>query len=331
MVRNQTETSALQILAPVAADMSDVEAVLAREIDDADPGLRPLLEDARLLRGKGLRPGLALLIARACGSVTPRHVLLAAAVEMIHNATLIHDDILDEATSRRNNLTVNVKHTNEIAVLLGDFLFARAFVLIGRVDDRETVEQMSEAVSSVCRGEMLQLLRRFDADLDEEEYIRIVADKTASLFEAGAALSARLAGASPEVVKAVGAFGRGLGIAFQIVDDCLDLVGDEDVVGKTLATDLETGKLTLPLLHFLETCDAETRREALDRLSSDGALSGKKEWVAARVRDSGALDHAYRRAASEVDLAVAGLKLLEPGPARDALATLADFVMRRQR
>jgi len=330
-VRKAGQISAAEILAPVQAEMDSVEAVLRREIEIADPGLLPLLEDASLLRGKGLRPGLVLLIARATGELVPDHVTLAAALEMIHNATLIHDDILDDATSRRNQMTINIKYNNETAVLVGDYIFARAFVLANSLEDKEAVASISRMTSVICRGEIKQVLRRFDAGLSETDYLAVIADKTASLYQAAGELGALLAGAPRETIEACSAYGRSIGVAFQIVDDCLDLVGQEAIMGKTLATDLDKGKLTLPIIRFLEEAGSEVREEVLELIGSDDlSRPEKRTRMLDRLRHNGALDYAYGRARDATERAKAMLEGLEPSPARDSLEQLADFVVSRE-
>lgn len=325
------EISAADILAPVMAEMELVEARLRREIEIADPSLVELLRDASLIRGKGLRPGLVLLSAQATGTVGADHVTLAAALEMIHNATLIHDDILDEATARRNQMTLNLKHRNETAVLTGDYIFARAFVLASSLSSTEAVASISRMTSVVCRGEIKQVLRRFDAAMDEDDYINVIADKTAALYEAAGELGALLAGASGARVRAMAGYGRAIGVAFQIIDDCLDLVGQEAVMGKTLATDLDKGKLTLPIIQFLKQAEPEVRESVLELIGDqDVTRSEKRERVLALLRDRGAVEYAYGRANAEIAHAKSLLGDLDPSPARESLEWLADFVVSRQ-
>ena len=330
MVGNPVEISAVRILEPVVEEMEAVEDLIRQEIDRADPSLIPLLTDASLIRGKGLRPGLVLLMARATGEYVPDHIILAAAVEMIHNATLVHDDILDEATSRRNRMTLNLKYNNETAVLVGDYIFARAFVLANSLENREAVARLSHMTSVICRGEIAQVLRRYDTDLDEATYMKVIADKTASLYETASELGALLAGADASVVKACAAFGRCLGVAFQIVDDCLDLTGQESVMGKTLATDLDKGKLTLPLIRYLQESTPGIRDEVLEIIASDTPRSEKRTLILDLFQENGALDYAYDRARSETEQAMVLLRGLRPSPARDALEMLASFVVSRR-
>lgn len=328
---NSTHLSAREILAPVAAEMAEVEAILAQEIETADPSLQPILREASLLRGKGLRPGLVLLIAKATGTVQPDHAPLAAAVEMIHNATLIHDDVLDDATARRGHHTINVKHNNEAAVLLGDYVFTRAFVIANRLRDRATIEALAESSNVVCRGEMLQVLRRFDESLTEDDYLRIIGEKTASLYRCAAGEGARLAGADSSLAEATGAFGYAMGVAFQVIDDCLDLVGEERLMGKTLATDLEKGKYTLPVIRLLAVTDGAERDAARRLLRDPMPREEKLRRVMVELERTGAVEYAFERAAAEVARGRALLERLPASAARDSIEMLTEFVLARRK
>ena len=322
---------AADILRPVQVEMEEVEAVLREEVAQADVRLVPLLQDASLLRGKGLRPGLVLLTARATGTLRPDHIRLAATLEMIHNATLIHDDILDEATARRNRMTINLKYNNEVAVLVGDYLFARAFVMASSFSDSDVVAAISRMTAVICRGEIKQVVRRYDASLSEDAYQEVIAEKTASLYQVAGELGARLAGASPEIVLQCAAFGLAIGVAFQIVDDCLDLVGEESVMGKTLATDLDKGKLTLPVIHYLNTATPARRQDVLDLIESSAvSREEKRRRVLEWLEEAGALDYAFSCAREETRRAREVLARLEPSPARESLEKLTRFVVQRQ-
>lgn len=319
-----------QILAPVRREMAAVESLLRREVETADPRLLPLMRDASLLRGKGLRPALVLLAAKATGEVVEDHVRLAGVIEMIHNATLVHDDILDEATARRNRITINLKYNNETAVLVGDYIFARAFVLAAGLRAPGALARLTTMTARICRGEIQQVLRRFDADMDEADYLEVIARKTASLYETAAELGAVLAGAEDGAVAALAGFGRAVGVAFQIVDDCLDVTGEEARMGKTLATDLDKGKFTLPVIRFLRRAAPPARAEFLALVGSSLSRAEKKRRVLALLEEEGALRYALERATEETRTAKALLQELPPSPAREALELLADFVVHRE-
>jgi octaprenyl-diphosphate synthase len=236
--------------APVARDLEEVERILAGTLVSRSPRVAAVIDHVGHYRGKRLRPLLLLLTARACGKVTPEHHILAAVVEMIHTATLVHDDILDEARVRRHMPTVNAAWGVPASVLLGDHLFSRAFHLAASVDAR-ACRLIGEATNKTCEGELRQGLERGNLDLTEAEYFEIIQGKTAELIACCCRLGAIYAGARPEVVESLARYGLHLGVAFQIADDLLDLVGEEAKTGKSLGTDLEQQKLTLPLIRLL--------------------------------------------------------------------------------
>jgi octaprenyl-diphosphate synthase len=227
-------------------------------------------------------------------------------------------------------MTINLKYNNETAVLVGDYIFARAFVLANSLENKEAVASISRMTSVICRGEIKQVLRRFDAGLSETDYLAVIADKTASLYQAAGELGALLAGAPLESIEACSAYGRSIGVAFQIVDDCLDLVGQEAIMGKTLATDLDKGKLTLPIIRYLEEAGSESRDEVLGLIGSDDLTRPEKRTrVLERLRSNGSLEYAFDRAREETERAKAMLVGLGPSPAQESLELLADFVVSR--
>src|SRR5436309_12027933 len=239
---------ALDLYGPIAPDLQEVERILALALRNRHPRVAQVVDHVRHYRGKRLRPVLLLLTARACGRVTPAHHVLGAVVEMIHTATLVHDDVLDGAAVRRRVGTVNALWGTQTSVLLGDYLFTHAFHLASTVDVT-ACRLIGEATDRVCEGELCQVLQRGNLELSEEEYFDVIDGKTAELTACCCVLGAHYAGASAEVVEALGRYGRYVGQAFQIADDLLDLVGEEDAAGKSLGTDLEQGKLTLPLIY----------------------------------------------------------------------------------
>jgi octaprenyl-diphosphate synthase len=253
------------------------------------------------------------------------HRICAAVGEMIHMATLVHDDVLDEAETRRRGRTVNSLRGNETAVMLGDWLISNSFHLCSLVGDTAVNVLFGETTNTLCEGELLQLSRREDPTLDEVTYMEIVRRKTAALVATCCSLGARLSGASDEVQAALGLYGERTGCAFQIQDDVLDLVGEEAVVGKTLGRDLEKGKTTLPVILLLRGASPWERSEVLQIIHRrDGAA------LLERLRRSGCLDEAKATAQSLVDSAKSALDVVPEGPARELLRELADEVVRRQ-
>jgi octaprenyl-diphosphate synthase len=311
----------------LARDLEEMERVLARALADRRPGVGPLLEHLVHYRGKRLRPTLLLLTARACGTVRPAHYALAAVVEMIHTATLVHDDILDGASVRRHVPTINAGWGNQAGVLLGDYLFTHAFYLSSTLGDVRACRLIGEATNRVCAGELQQVSERGNLELTEAEYFAIISAKTAELTACCCRLGALFAGANEGVVEALARFGRHLGIAFQIADDLLDLVGEERATGKSLGTDVEQQKLTLPLIRLLATAPAETAARVRQILR--GEAERKRELLYPFLLDSGALAYARRRAEEQAGLAQAELACMPPSEWRALLDELPARVVHR--
>jgi octaprenyl-diphosphate synthase len=292
--------------------------------------LTPLLDHVARFRGKQLRPALVFLCARMFGAVDEAHYTCAKVVELIHTATLVHDDILDEAALRRQEPTLNVLHGNEVPVLLGDYIYALAFHLAVSLDDPTCARLFSNAVRVVCQGEITQCLHRGDLSWDEARYFRVISEKTASLYGAACQVGAHYAGASAEQARALWIFGNNLGIAFQIIDDCLDLTGEETTVGKSLGRDLGLGKLTLPVIHLM--AQSGERRETLLRLI-DGPSNGNGAVGARELRAEfdveGAVRYALGQGRHWVERGIETLSQLPAGPARDAIGGLAEYVLNR--
>ena len=236
----------------IADDLEIVERLLQQTLAPYRARFGALVKYLNHYRGKRLRPTLLLLVARACGTLVPAHHVLAAVVEMIHTATLVHDDVLDEADTRRHVGTVNSGWGNKVSILLGDLLFTNAFHLSSTIGDARACEWIGEATNRVCAGELLQTVERGNLNLSEADYLTAIEGKTAALTECCGRLGAIYSGADDERVRRLAGFGRNLGIAFQIADDVLDLVGNEETTGKTLGTDLARRKLTLPLIFLLD-------------------------------------------------------------------------------
>jgi octaprenyl-diphosphate synthase len=270
--------------------------------------------------GKRIRPRLVLLFAEALGFEGPERYELAAIVEFIHTATLLHDDVVDESALRRGRATANATFGNAASVLVGDFLYSRAFQMMVSVNRMRVLEVLADATNVIAEGEVLQLMNMHDPDLAVEDYLRVIRFKTAKLFEASARLGAVLAGADHELEESCADFGRSLGTAFQLVDDLLDYEGNSDELGKNVGDDLREGKPTLPLLVAMERASAPGRaliRQAIEH----GALQELPE-ILAIVRQTGALDATRAAAQSEADKARTVLLALPPSRARTALLDL---------
>jgi octaprenyl-diphosphate synthase len=321
-------TKLLQALyAPIAKEMAEVEQLLKTELRSDYPFVDELVRYGCLLGGKRLRPALLLLTGKAAGGrLTREHIVLAAVVEMIHTATLVHDDVLDEADMRRHLATVNARWDNEASVLLGDFLFTHAFYLASTLDNVLGCRLIGRATNIVCEGELRQKGSRGNYALNETEYLEIVEAKTAELTAVSCRLGALFADASDEQGEELDGFGRDLGIAFQIADDLLDVRGEERTTGKSLGTDLEKQKPTLPIIRALERATAADRAAILDLVSGDDRQPLRLLPYLERYE---AIDYARQRAMSFSDRARRRLDCLGRSPARQILDSLCEFVVSR--
>jgi octaprenyl-diphosphate synthase len=312
----------------IGADMAQVDAVLRTSLSSDVALIRQIAEYIIGSGGKRLRPSLLLLAAGACGYRGRDHHTLAAVIEMIHTATLLHDDVVDESKLRRGHATANAEFGNAASVLVGDFLYSRAFQLMVSVDRMRVLAILADATNVIAEGEVLQLMHAGNAALDERAYLDVIERKTAKLFEAAARLGAVLGGAETEREEAFGRYGMHLGTAFQIMDDVLDYSGDVEVIGKSLGDDLAEGKMTLPLIRALAVGAADevaTIRHAI----AGGGLTDFAPVVAALER-TGALSYAKERASVASRAASRSLDGLPPSPCGETLLQLAAFAVDRR-
>lgn len=248
----------------VRPELERVEVAIREQIRCFDPAIEPYVSYVCNTSGKRIRPALAILVGGATGGVSGDHVKLGVIMELIHMATLVHDDIIDDANTRRMVPTANAKWGNSLSVLLGDALFSHALTLATDYGSAEICRKVGTASREVCQGEIIQTQRRFDLTFTKDDYFKVIGMKTGALFGASCGLAARLSGHGEELEERMYDYGMKLGTAYQIYDDCLDLVGSEEVVGKTLRTDLLKGKLTLPILNLLEAA-SESQRIKLNK------------------------------------------------------------------
>lgn len=317
-----------RLMAPIAADLVEVERRLERELRHPDKFIDELARHSFRLGGKRLRPALLLLSAQAVGGVGEEHRTLAAVVEMIHTATLIHDDVLDEAEVRRHRDTVNARWNNQTSVLLGDYLFTHAFYLASTLETTFGCRAIGEATNTVCEGELRQTAAAGNFWLPRETYLSIIEAKTAELCACCCRLGAHYAGGNAATVERLTVYGRHLGNAFQIIDDLLDFEGDEHITGKSLGTDLAHRKMTLPLILLRDQLskDDAARLQALYEEPDDGHGALLCDWL----EESGALQQARRTAEEFAAQAAAELVVLGETPARRVLAELTRFVVARE-
>lgn len=328
MERAKTPETLRTLYAPVRAELEQVEEILRQELCSNYPFIDRLAKHGFRLGGKRLRPALVLLSAQATGTLGPNHLVLAAAVELIHTATLIHDDVLDEATLRRHLETINARWDNEASVLLGDYLFTRAICLAASLDDNFACRAIGHSGQAVCEGELRQVGNRGNYDLAEEDYLDIIAAKTAALTACCCELGATYARAAPELCQAITRFGRELGIAFQIADDLLDVLGEERTAGKSLGTDLIKQKPTLPLIRLLSQANSQERASVMTLLEGSG--NHHREALRPWLDRFDAIAYARQKATGYAQAARDQLDLLPPTPAREALFGLTEFVVARQ-
>lgn len=277
--------------------------------------------------GKRLRPALTILCARACGYDGKQHINLATIIEFIHTATLLHDDVVDGSDLRRGEKTANAVWGNEASVLVGDFLYTRAFEMMVEMDSMRLMEILSHTTNIIAEGEVMQLMNCNDPDTTEQRYLDVIHHKTAKLFESAGQLGAVISSAAPEVEQAMANYAMHLGSAFQLVDDVLDYSASSDVIGKNIGDDLAEGKPTLPLIYAMRTGSAEQASVIRDAIEQ-GSLDTMTEIVDI-INTTGAIDYTAKAAQHEIELAKGTLSILPESDYKQALLGLADFAINR--
>lgn len=311
----------------IGSDMQAVDAVIRQRLHSDVVLVRQVAEYIVQSGGKRLRPALVLLSAGALGYRGTHHYELAAVIEFIHTATLLHDDVVDASDLRRGRQTANAMFGNSASVLVGDFLYSRAFQMMVAVNDMRIMRVLSDATNVIAEGEVLQLMNCHDADLDETGYLQVIRYKTAKLFEAAAQVGAIIGGASTAIEQAMAAYGAHLGTAFQLIDDVLDYSGAEVETGKHLGDDLAEGKPTLPLIFVLRNGSAG-QVESVRRAIENGGRDDLPEVLAA-IRGTGALEYAKQKAATEAQRAAVALELVPASQYKDSLLELSLFAVAR--
>lgn len=317
-----------QITELTAQDMAAVNATILEQLNSDVTLINQLGYYIISGGGKRIRPMIAVLSARALGYEGNKHVTVAALIEFIHTATLLHDDVVDESDMRRGKATANAAFGNAASVLVGDFIYTRAFQMMTSLESLRVLALMSEAVNVIAEGEVLQLMNVHDPDISEESYMRVIYSKTARLFEAAAQSSAILSGANAEQEKALQDYGRYLGTAFQLIDDLLDYSADGSTLGKNTGDDLNEGKPTLPLLHAMHNGD-DAQREMIRGAIEQGNGRHLLEPVLQAMQQCGSLEYTRQRAEEEADKAIAALQVLPASEHRTALEGLAHLAVQR--
>jgi octaprenyl-diphosphate synthase len=325
--KTNAASRSLDVFSVIEAELSRVRTLIERDLTDCKKPVRDMTACINAGQGKMIRPALVLLAGISCGKVTENHIKAAAIFEMIHNATLLHDDVVDEGQSRRGAPTVNSVHGNESAVLLGDFLLGKVIMMCVGLGDRIS-QIIASASMRTCEGELRQISQRGNWSLGESEYIEIITGKTAALFEGACAAGAVLAGAGESAVQALASFGRNLGIVFQITDDLLDLVGEQDKTGKPAGNDLDRDKLTLPLIHLLRTVNETEKHKVIEILSRQNGNAGRMELVE-KLSAGGSIEYAVKRANAFAEEAVSALGAVGDNNGTKALIGTAGFIVGR--
>jgi octaprenyl-diphosphate synthase len=316
------------IRAPIADDLLAVDEVIRKRLDSGVALVRTIADYIIASGGKRLRPALLLLAANATGAKGPVRHELATVIEFIHTATLLHDDVVDDSSLRRGRRTANAQFGNAPSVLVGDFLYSRAFQMMVSVGNLRVMQVLSDATNVIAEGEVLQLLNVRDPDTDEESYLRVIRYKTAKLFEAATQVGAILGDAPAPLERALAEFGMHLGTAFQVIDDVLDYSGDLAETGKNLGDDLAEGKPTLPLIRAMQVGSAEER--SLVRRAIEEGGKADLAAVVATINRTGALDYARDCARREAAVATARLGALPDSACKDSLLQLAHFSVERK-
>ncbi len=324
-MRLSTHSDIAQTYGLIGDELRRVKETIDTQLAGADEPTKQLLDAFGKNGGKMIRPALVLLSGRACGKITDEHINVAAIIEMIHNATLLHDDVIDDGKTRRGFETVNSLWGNEAAVLLGDFMLSKVFGMCASLD-KQVMDIISGATMKTCEGELRQILNRFNWRLSEGEYIDIVTNKTAALFAACVQLGAILAGGGKKEQQALACFGRNSGIAFQITDDLLDIVGEETKTGKTGGNDVDKNKLTLPVINLLANTPENQKGELIKKLV---AARDSRHVFAEILKSNGSIEYSFNRAKQYISKATSELSPLSGSPAKDALIKTASFITER--
>lgn len=315
------------IYRPIRTEMDRVEKCLRDELSSEQPFVDQMVRHGIRMGGKRIRPALVLLSAHAAGKVSDIHILLATSVELIHTATLVHDDVLDEADMRRHLETVNARWDNEASILLGDYILAQSVRLAAAAESSFACQAIGVASQKMCEGELRQISNRGNYALSEEEYLAIVTGKTAELCACCCQIGAHYAGADEAAQELLAGYGRDLGIAFQIADDLLDLLGDESVAGKSLGTDLIKQKTTLPLIRLLEELDATDREKVIELLRNPA--NHHKKILGPWFDRTDAIAYSQTRARDYLLSAIDRLAVFKESEAVASLRALAEFTINR--
>lgn len=318
-----------ELTAPIQSDLDRVEKTIAETLKTENMFIQQMVDYLSHSTGKRVRPALAILSAKYCGEVTEATIALGAALEMIHVATLIHDDIIDNSETRRKQKTLNFKWGNEVSVLMGDYVFAASFYLMAKKLPKNVISTLADTTNIICRGEISETFHRFNASLTEAQYFEVVREKTASLLAASCQTGAMLAGGDEAEVENLYRFGLGIGMAFQVIDDTLDFTGQEAKIGKPVMSDLREGKLTLPILHCMNSCTPAEKQKLTDIILAKVKEESDLDFIRSLIDKHKAIDFSIRRARQFVEEAKGALDELSGSGSKSELLHFADFLIDR--
>jgi octaprenyl-diphosphate synthase len=327
----KTSPTLSEIFEPIRDDLARVDAEFVRHIQSKVELIPRIGKYIQSSGGKRIRPAVLLMAARLCGYTGDRAVLYAAVVEFIHTATLVHDDIIDDAELRRGRLAVHSQWGNDVTVLLGDYLYIKSMSLALTHDELEIIRLLCDVTLRMIEGELYQLTKNGDPDVTEEEHFEIIRRKTAYLFSGCSRIGAMLAGRPAEEIEALGQYGFKLGIAFQLVDDLLDLTGTVQSLGKPVASDLREGKITLPVIALMNRADPAVHTLITDVVRTRTLTSERWEEISGLLAKHRTIDYAYDRAVQIAGEAKAHLQMFPRSDQRAALEALPDYVLMRDR
>lgn len=317
------------LTAPIQKDLNRVEQLIAETLRTENLFIQQMVDYLADSAGKRIRPALAILSSKYCGEVTEDTIALGAALEMLHVATLIHDDIIDNSAIRRKQKTLNFKWGNEISVLMGDYVFASSFYLMAKKLPKDVLSTLADTTNTICRGEISETFYRFNVGLQEDQYYEVIKEKTASLFAASCQTGAMLAGGDEAVSDSLYRFGLGIGMAFQVIDDTLDFIGKESKVGKPVMSDLREGKLTLPVIHCLNSANREEKKRLAEIVLNKVKQESDLEFIISMIQKYQAIPYSARKAQFFVEEAKACLDELNGNGAKEELFQIADFLINR--
>lgn len=335
----RTGRSMDRLYMPISAELKSVESLIKQTLSSEDEYLKQLLARVNGFGGKRIRPALLLFCARLTGEVRPDHLKQATIVELLHTATLVHDDVLDEARLRRNKATINASYGNESAVILGDFIFSKAFELCAHLQTNGADRIIADTTSKICFGETMQIARKHYSELTEDQYISIIKLKTASLFDACAHLAGLTNHASHARLSALRTYATNVGICFQIIDDILDITGLENVMGKSLGTDVEKGKMTLPCILLYRHLSKGEKARFKEVFESSNGIADKRKFIHDMIKNAGIAAESMQIADNYLRRAIESLEEFRNNLTRNSeeyelaeyLVELANFLVKRNK